>query len=155
MVRSLKSALSAKLKGEIKLNMTIVPWLIRHAAYVITRCRVRAHGKTSMQIMKGRTSLTEFVPFGETILFKVSKTGNAIGSVEDKWEIGIWLGCTIRDGMTLVGTSSGVYKFGTIRRRPDGEQWSMDNVKNFGWQPAAPAAVERFTQNHDIRTKET
>ena len=110
--------------------MTIAPWLIRHAAYVITRCRVRAHGKTSLQLMKGRTSLTELVPFGETILFKVPKTGNAIGSFEDKWESGIWLGCTIRDGMTLVGTSSGVYKVGTIRRRPDGEQWSMDNVKS-------------------------
>ena len=99
MIRTFRSALSANFGEDVKLSWSIVPWMVRHASYVITRCRVRAHGKTAMQVMKGRTALSELVPFGEVILFKVPKTGEAVGSFEDRWESGVWLGCTIRDGM--------------------------------------------------------
>ena len=112
--------------------------MVRHAEYLITRCIVRTHVKTSLQLIKGRTSLTELVPFGKTILFKVPKAGHAIGLFEDRWESGIWLGCTIRDGMTLIGTSSGVYKVGTIKRKPDGEQWSLQNVEQLVGSPQQP-----------------
>ena len=78
------------------------------------------------------------MPFGETVLFKVPKTGEAFGSFEDRWESGVWLGCAIRDGMTLVGTATGVYKVGTIKRKPDGEQWSKENVKNIVGTPQQP-----------------
>ena len=47
MIRTLRSALSASIGEPIKLNMAIVPWLVRHAAYIITRCRVRSDGKNS------------------------------------------------------------------------------------------------------------
>ena len=36
--------------------------------------------------MKGRTYLAELMPFGETVLFKIPKTANAVGSFEDRWE---------------------------------------------------------------------
>ena len=64
--------------------------------------------------MKGRTSLTELLPFGEHILFKIPKTGVAVVSFEDRFESGVWLGYSIRDGMHLVGTATGVYKVGTL-----------------------------------------
>ena len=106
MVRTLRSDLESRLGKNITLNMNIVPWIIRHASYLITRCRVRSHGKTSLQLMKGRTILTELVPFGETVLFKLPKPGNAVGSFEDQWEEGIWIGSTIRDGMSIQTSSS-------------------------------------------------
>ena len=138
LIRTLRSALSARIGESVKLSMSIVPWMVRHAAYLITRCRVRAHGKTSMQLMKGRTSLTELIPFGETVMFKVPKTGEVVGSFEDRWESGVWLGCAVRDGMTLVGTATGVYKVGTIKRKADGEQWSKDNVISIVGTPQKP-----------------
>ena len=66
-VRTLRSALESKIDKKIHMSMNIVPWLMRHAAYPITRCRVRSDGKTSLQLMKGCTSLVELVPFGETV----------------------------------------------------------------------------------------
>ena len=89
---------------------------------MITRCRVRSHGKTALQMMKGRASVAELVPFGETVMFKVPKTGDHVGSFEGRWDEGVWLGSSIRDGMSLIGTTVGVFKVGTIRRKPDGEQ---------------------------------
>ena len=138
MVRTLRSALEANIGKKIALSMTVVPWLIRHAAYLITRCRVRAHGKTALQLMKGRVSLTELIPFGELVLFKIPKTGDAVGSFEDRWDSGIWLGCAVRDGMHLVGTAAGVFKVGTLKRKPDGEQWSADLVCGVVGSPQQP-----------------
>ncbi len=125
MVRTLKSALTENANMTMNLDMNIVPWMVRHAAYLITRCRVRSCGKTSLQLIKGRKSLTELVPFGKTVMFKIPKTSQAVGSFEERWETGVWVGTTIRDGMSLIGTPTGVYKVGTIRRKPDGEQWSQ------------------------------
>ena len=87
--------------------------------------------------MKGRVSLTELVPFGEVVMFKVPKTGDALGSFEDRWQQGVWLGCTIRDGMTIIGTHDGVHKVGTFKRKLDGEQWSakFDPHAPPGWNP--------------------
>ena len=61
-----------------------------------------------------------------------------MGSFEDRWEEGVWLGRTIRDGMALVGTSAGVYKVGTFKRQPDGEQWSLDLVRSVAGSPQQP-----------------
>ena len=122
MVRTLKSALSLNIGTAVNLDMHIVLWLVRHAAYLITRCRVHSCGRTLLQMMKGRKSVMELVPFGETVMFKIPKTSQAAGRFEDKWESGVWLGTKIRDGMSWIGTTGGVYKDGAIKRRPDGEQ---------------------------------
>ena len=76
--------------------------------------------------------------FGERILFKIPKTGQAVGSFEDRWEEGIWLGCTVRDGMTLVGTPAGVFKVGTIKRRAEDEQWSFESISQLIGSPQQP-----------------
>ena len=52
MVRTLKSALADKLNMPVTLDMAIVPWLVRHASYLITRCRVRKSGKTALQLIR-------------------------------------------------------------------------------------------------------
>ena len=72
-----------------------------------------------MQSIKGRKSLTELVPFGEKVMFKIPKTAQAVASFEDRWETVVWVGTTIRDGMSLIGTPSDVFKVGAIRRKPD------------------------------------
>ena len=144
MVRILRSALSANTGMEIKLNMTIVPWLVRYAAYILTRCRVRSHGKTSLQLIRGGVSNTELVPFGETVLFEIPKTAEAVGSFEDGWESGVWLGYTIRDGMTLVGTQTGVYTVAMV---------TSSNTRDNRKSPATPSR-HGHEANYNIREDE-
>ena len=91
-----------------------------------------------MQLIKGRKSLTALVPFGETVMFKIPKTAQAVGSLEDRWETGVWVGTTIRDGMSFIGTPSGVFKVGTIRKKLGGEQWSQEMIKNIVGSPQQP-----------------
>jgi hypothetical protein len=88
-----------------------------------------------LQSIKGRKPLKELVPFGEAVMFKISNTSQAVGSFEERRETGVWVGTTIRDGMSLIGTPTGVYKVGTIRRKSDGEQWSQEMIKNIAGSP--------------------
>ena len=50
--RTMRSALEEKLKTKITLKHTVTPWLIRHAGYLITRCRIRPSGRTALQMMR-------------------------------------------------------------------------------------------------------
>ena len=95
-------------------------------------------------MIKGRKSLTELVPFGETIMFKIPKTSYAVGSFEQRWKTGVWIGTTIRDGMSLIGTPAGAFKVGTIRRKPDGEQWSQEMIKIFVGRPDPVVDTKRI-----------
>ena len=95
MVRTLKSALSENQGMTLNLDLNIVPWMVWHAVYLIARCRARSYGKTSLQLIKGRKSLTELVPCGETVMFKIPKTSRAVGSFEERWETGVWVDATI------------------------------------------------------------
>ena len=62
MTRTLRSHLEEKIRKKIKLDDPIVPWIVRHAAYLITRCRVGPDGKTAMQKLKGRRVITPLLP---------------------------------------------------------------------------------------------
>ena len=52
--RTMRSALEEKIGNKITLRSAITPWLIRHAGYLITRCRIRPNGRTALQMVKGR-----------------------------------------------------------------------------------------------------
>ena len=40
--------------------------------------------------------------------------------------------------MSLIGTPTGVYKVGTIKRKPDGAQWPQEMIKNMAGSPQQP-----------------
>ena len=110
MVRTLRDSIEAKTGKAIRLDDTIVPWIVRHAGYVITRCKVGADGKTSLQRMKGRKTHTPWVPFGESVLFKLPKVPRMPGDFQNRFEEGIWVGCTVRSGEHLIATERGCSK---------------------------------------------
>ena len=49
MVRTIRCALEEKIGRSITLDDVIVPWIVRHAAYTLTRCRMGPDGKTALQ----------------------------------------------------------------------------------------------------------
>ena len=64
-VRVLRAALEIRVNQKIHLSDKIVPWMVRHAACLIARCRIRPCGKTSHQLMKGRRTNAKLAEFGE------------------------------------------------------------------------------------------
>ena len=104
MFRSHRSAIEVWAKTKIKADHALVPWLVRHSAYVVTRTRIGSDGRTAYQRMKGRRSIEKLAPFAETRLFKIPKTLRKVGDMEDRWELGTWLGSMMRSGEDLVGS---------------------------------------------------
>ena len=138
LVRTMRSALEEKIQDKIRLDSTIVPWLVRHAGYVITRCRIGEDGKTAMQRLKGRKTNVPWVEFGETVMFKLPKVPNMPGDFQDRFESGIWLGCTVRSGEHLIGTAKGVHKVSSVLRKAEDRRWSAEAIKNITGSPMEP-----------------
>ena len=51
----------------------LVPWIVRHAGEVITRCRMDSSGRTPYFKLKGTNPSTRLLPFGEKVLFQPVK----------------------------------------------------------------------------------
>ena len=68
LIRTLRASLQEKTNAVVSLDPPIVPWIVRHAAYIITRCKVHKCGRTSLTRMKGQKSFRPLLPFGETVI---------------------------------------------------------------------------------------
>ena len=142
--RTLRAALEKRIEHKIVLSDTVVPWLIRHAAALITRCRVRANGHTALEMMRGRKTHAELTEFGETVMFKIPKTKFNPGKFEDQWDMGIYLGYDMRSMESLIGTGVGVFKVSDIRRKPNHERWSSGRVRGMEGSPKAPVPGQSY-----------
>ena len=89
-------------------------------------------------MMKGRRSNARLVNFAESVIFKIPKTSQRVGKFEDRWEIGIWVGITMRTGEHLVATCQGEFRVSAIMRRPADQRWSEELVKSMKGTPEEP-----------------
>ena len=138
LIRTLRADLQDKIQSKITLDSPIVPWLVRHVGYIMTRCRVHPCGRTSMHRMKGQKTHRPMIPFGEAVLFKIPKTKRRIGDFEDRFEKGIWVGMTVQSGENIVATGDGVYRVGGIMRCAPDKRWSAELVGSITGTPAEP-----------------
>ena len=53
-IRTMRAALEMRVLEKIKLKDPIVPWLVRHAGCLISRCRIRPNGRTPLEMFRGR-----------------------------------------------------------------------------------------------------
>ena len=77
--RTMRSALEETIGQKVTLKSAIIPWLIRHAGYLITRCRIRPNGRTALQVMKGRRPNGKLAEFCELVHFLIPKTKDMPG----------------------------------------------------------------------------
>ena len=138
LIRTLRADLQMKTGGEVKLDSPVVPWMVRHAGYVLTRCRILPCGRTAMHKLKGQRTNRPLIPFGETVMFKIPQTKTRIGDFEDRFEKGVWLGMTMRTGENIVATSNAVFKVGGVMRRPPDQRWSSELIAGIKGSPAEP-----------------
>ena len=160
LVRTLRSDLESKIGERVTLESPVVPWMVRHAAHIINVTRVREDGRTAYQLMKGRRCAAKLVPFAETVLFKIPKTGTRVGAFEDRWETGCWLGFIMRSGEHLVGTATGVFKVSAVMRRTADKRWSADIVNRVKGTPEEPVPgssnrrITAFAKKHQAESTE-
>ena len=150
MIRATLSDLESKLQLKIDPNHSILTWIARHAAFLLTRFRIGDDGKSAYQRAVGREWRRPTVVFGEQILFKpVGALGKKRSSpLEPRVAMGRYVGTASRNADLLVMTPTGVVKGHSLHRRAEEDRWSkegFDQLRGLPWKWTNP--VERAPPN--------
>ena len=140
-VRTLKSALQERYDVEINPKHPILPWLVDYAGVTLSRSQRGADGRTPYERSTGKPWRIQVPEFGECVLYQPLK-GEKVGSkMEPKFEPGIYLGLQEGSALKWVGTSEGVVRSWSLKRRTESERWDVEALNNMiglPWQLKPP-----------------
>ena len=147
MVRTCIIALEARLKEKIQTDLPVMQWLIEHSADLIDRFRRgRTDGKTARERRKGKEENPWMAEFGESVHYlPLDRDRGACNEMDPKFLPGVWLGLERGTNEAKIGTTSGVIRARTVRRRPEEERWSAQAIRStrgVPWEPV-PGATSK------------
>ena len=130
----------------------VYPWVFEWAADLMTRyAHVGDLGKTAVQLIRGSKSGRNIAQFGQKTSHKPPKPpGHHRGNMEDTFLDGIFLGMRLRSDEILIGTTRGVIKTRTVRRRVEEEHWDPEFAKSIKGEPPQP--VPGINSDHVLAT---
>jgi hypothetical protein len=135
--RAVKLQLEQNLGGAvIEETQPICAWMLRHAAWLISRFQVsRQSGTTAFFRAFGRNYTGPIVAFGEQVFALtpaevVGKTPRRAPKFEPRWSVGTWLGKVEESDEHLVHTKGALARFRSVRRYPreDVRKWSAPAI---------------------------
>ena len=95
-IRTLRCSIEMATGEKVKITDPVVPWIVRRAGCIQTRCNISDDGKTAWERIKGGKPIMPMVTFGKTVMFKLPKVPDMPGVFRGRHEQGIWLGYTLR-----------------------------------------------------------
>ena len=108
----------------------MLPFLVRHSARKITHYQVKSDGKTSCERLHERPYQEQMAEFAEVVHFRDPGKAADMPKLDDRWNLGLWLGKSLASDEHYVGTSAGVRRCRSIWRRPEIQRWDR-------WNPTA------------------
>ena len=121
---------------ELEPTHNVMPWLIRHASWLIARYHVRTRDKlTPYRITQGVDYTKLICQYGEVVMGKVPVVESKLSR---KWLKGIWLGKLERDDSNIIGTSAGAIAVRSVRRLPKESQIDaaiLEEMRGLPWRP--------------------
>ena len=133
--RVLKAALEKRIGSKILHGSFILPWIIEHAADLVTLTKLGPDGQTPYERIKGKKFKGELIEFGERILYYKIEEQAFTQDLEPRWHQGIWLGFDIDNHQRIIGTPEGIVKANTVKRRPIEERWSREAIEEMRGLP--------------------
>ena len=121
-IRTLRAQLQQNYDRTITSKHPIVPWLVRHTAYLLNRYATHADGNTSYFRRWNKDHRAPICEFGETVQYLLP-TVKQLPKMEQRFFKAIWLGRDTATGETLLGISNKVIRARTIRRMPKPEKY--------------------------------
>lgn len=127
-VRTWKSFLEQKLGITIDPDHVVVPWLIRHSAWGITRFQAfKKDGLTPRERRTGVPYTSKILKFGEQV--QGMTPGEHREKMEIRWHTGVWLGRSSLSDEHIIGLAEGVRLVRTVRRMSPENQWSAKAIQ--------------------------
>ena len=137
LVRCFRICLREKAKMEITTESPLLPWLVRHCGWILSRYAVRADGRTVYSRLKGREYTSGIAKFGEAIWCKLPKTAD-LTKLDDSWRTANWLGKSDRSDEHIIGLENGAVLARSVRRKVQGKRWNeraLKLVTGTPWNP--------------------
>ena len=145
LVRCFRIYLKEKAKMEITTESPLLPRLVRHCGWILSRYAVRADGRTGYSRLKGREYTAGIAIFGEAIWQKLPKTAD-LTKLDDRWGTAIWLGQSDRSDEHIIGLETGAVLARSVRRKVEGKHWNeraLKMVTGTSWNPPLGEVVVR------------
>ena len=142
-VRTLKAHLETNYAISITSQHSNIPWLVRHAVYLLNRYARHAGRNTSFYRRWNKEHPTPLCEFGETVLYQLPHVKD-LPKLENRFLPAIWLGKDTATGETLLGIATKVVPSGTTKRQPMPENYNkqlMDIINNSGLNKFATAGT--------------
>ena len=128
MVRTMKLALEKKIKTFIPATHALMTWIVEHAAETINRYQVGVDGRTAYERLKGKKYNGEVFEFGQMVFHRFPGVVKG-GSMEPRWDHGIWLGKSPKSDEHLICMENGsLVKARSIIAKTPSESWSAEAV---------------------------
>ena len=144
-VRCFHIYLIEKAKLEITTESPLLPWLVRHCGWILSRFAVRADGSTGYSRLQGREYTSGIAAFGEAIWYKLPKTAH-LTKLDDRWRTAIWLGKSNRSDEHIIGLENGAVLARSVRRKVQGNRWNeraLKMVTGTPWNPRPGEVMAR------------
>ena len=141
--RTLVFALEKRLGVRISARSIVLPWIVRHVAFMITRCSVKADGRSPWCRLRGKEWSLPMVEFGEAIDYKIQRP---TAKLESRWSTGLFFGRRDESGEVVVGTPTGIEFARSMRRRAEEQRWSKEEYSSFIGVPWNPRGLEVTAQ---------
>ena len=153
-MRRLVLALEARLRRKLDLQLPIVRWLVRHAAFVLTRYQVGHDGLTPWRRLAGRNWTGAVAEFGEQVMGKLAlkkpstdrKVKRGKKKLAERCIKGTWIGIFPRTGEHVVALPSGeAIRVRTIHRLPAENRWDFAAIEAVKALPRKPIPFHEET----------
>ena len=144
LTRTCVCVLQKKLGYKVDSKSIVLPWLMRHAAYVLSRFVKRDDGHSAGARLRGKECDSPLAPIGDTVDFKFVRGDMA--KLEPRWAVGIFL------GRARVMMLSSEQLQGSSLRTKD-KQWERDAFTTFigvPWNPRGPDGKQQTTIHHKV-----
>ena len=115
----------------------MLPWTIRHAAWILARYNVRRDTRmTPYEKIRGQKYRKEILPLGEQVLAR--RAGANVNQLLQPWVTGLWLGRDTLSDEHLVGTAAGVMRSRAVRRLQEPARWVPAALNAMLFTPWSP-----------------
>ena len=155
-IRTLKLRLENNYGIHLSTTHPIMPWLVKHAAYLLNRYSLHSDGNTSYYRRWNKEHKTPICEFGETVLYMIP-TAKHRPKMEARFFQAIWLGKDTSTNENILGISRQIVKARTIRRQTKPDKYNkqmMDIIDSTPMTTPTPTSFVVLPTKHTVSSKQ-
>ena len=136
-------------KFKVAATSPVFTWMVRHASWLLTRYLVKSDGRTSYERLRGKPYRGEIAEAMEHVFYL--NPLQKVNKLDDKGDMGIWLGKSLGSDEHLIGTTSGIRRCRSVWRKPDKKRWNLEALTSITCTPWQPRGEARLTDHPEGR----